>query len=85
MPRSAFTEAYAVLLRAVVAARLEAGLTQVQLSERLNKPQPFISKVERGVRRIDVIEFYAIARALGADPAAMFARVIKSLPKSVDI
>ena len=85
MPRSAFTEAYAVLLKTVVAARREAGLTQVELSERLNRPQPFISKVERGVRRIDVIEFYAIARALNADPVALFSKVIKSLPRMVDI
>lgn len=85
MPRSAFTDAYAMLLKTIVTARRDAGLTQVELSERLNKPQPFISKVERGVRRIDVIEFYAIARALNIDPVVMFSKVIKTLPRVVDI
>jgi transcriptional regulator with XRE-family HTH domain len=73
------------MLRTIVAARRDAGLTQVELSERLNRPQPFISKVERGVRRIDVIEFYAISRALGADPVALFSRITKALPRTVDI
>jgi transcriptional regulator with XRE-family HTH domain len=85
MPKSAFTDAYGVLLKTLVAARNSAGLTQAQLSARLNKPQPFISKVERGVRRIDVIEFYAIARALGADPTTLFTTVVRRLPRSVDI
>lgn len=85
MPPSAFTGAYKTFLRALIAARKEAGVTQVELAERLGKPQPFISKVEKGVRRIDVIEFYAIARALRLDPVEFFARVVKSLPKSVSI
>lgn len=85
MPRSVFTDAYAVLLDVLVDARKRAGLTQVELSERLGKPQPFISKVERGVRRIDVIEFYAIARALRLEPLTLFARLSKRLPMNVEI
>ncbi len=85
MPRSLFTDAYAILLETLIQARKRAGLTQVQLSARLGKPQPFISKVERGVRRIDVIEFYAVARALKVDPVALFAKVAKRLPASVQI
>lgn len=85
MPRSVFTDAYAVLLDVLVDARKRAGLTQVELSERLGKPQPFISKVERGVRRIDVIEFYAIARALKVDPIVLFTKVARKLPTTVDI
>lgn len=85
MPRSVFTDAYAMMLQVLVAARSEAGLTQAELSSKLGKPQPFVSKVERGVRRIDVVEFYAIAKALKADPVALFAKVAKRLPASVDI
>jgi hypothetical protein len=36
------------------------------------RPQSFIAKYEGGERRIDVIEFIAIARALGADPVKDF-------------
>jgi transcriptional regulator with XRE-family HTH domain len=55
------------LLELLVAAREKAGLTQQQLADRLGKPQSFISKYEGGERRIDVIEFIAIADALDMD------------------
>jgi hypothetical protein len=34
----------------------------------LKRPQSFVSKYERGERRLDVIEFGEVARALGIDP-----------------
>jgi hypothetical protein len=37
------------------------------------------------VRRIDVIEFAAIARALDLDPNKLFAEVSRRLPKRIDI
>jgi transcriptional regulator with XRE-family HTH domain len=37
--------------------RLDAGLTQADLAERLDKPQSFVAKVETQERRLDVIEF----------------------------
>lgn len=85
MPKSVFTDAYAVLLDALVAARKEAHVTQVQLAKRLGKPQPFISYVESGERRIDVIEFFAIAMALNRDPIALFTEVAAKLPDRVEI
>jgi transcriptional regulator with XRE-family HTH domain len=85
MPRSVFTDAYATMLETLVAARKRAGVSQVELSERLGKPQPFISKIERGVRRIDVIEFYVIARALDLDPVALFSSIARKLPRTIEI
>lgn len=85
MPKSVFTEAYASLLEILVSLRKSRGLTQVQLSRRLGKPQPFVSYVERGERRIDVIEFCVIVRALGADPVEIFAEVVGRLPKRIEI
>ena len=52
----------------MVGARKAAGLTQHALALRLKKPQSFVAKYEGGERRLDVVEFIAIARALGADP-----------------
>lgn len=52
----------------LVRARMEAGLTQVQLAKRLSRPQSFVSKVERGERRLDLVEFLEVARAIGIDP-----------------
>ena len=59
----------------MIKARRSAGLTQIDLAKRLKKPQSFIAKYEGGERRIDVIEFLAITRAIGADPI--------NLPRSV--
>lgn len=85
MPKSVFTDAYALLREALVALRKEQGVTQVELSERLGKPQPFISYIETGQRRVDVVEFYAIVRALGADPVKVFEAAVRKFPKRVDI
>lgn len=85
MPKSQFTPAYTSFVRVLVAARKEAGVTQVELADRLGKPQPFISSIEKGVRRVDLIEFYAIARALKLDPETLFGAVVRKLPKNVDI
>jgi transcriptional regulator with XRE-family HTH domain len=60
------------LQKLLAEARAQAGLTQVQLAERLRRPQSFVAKYEGGERRIDVVEFCDIASALGVDPAVLF-------------
>lgn len=69
----------------LIEARNRAGVTQADLASRLGRPQPFISFVERGERRIDVIEFYAIFRALDHDPEAAFRELIAKLPGKLQI
>lgn len=85
MPRSVFTDAYAAFRDTLVAVRKDAGVTQIELAERLGKPQQFVSKYERGDRRVDLIEFVAVCRALRVDPKEAFALVLRRLPKSFDI
>lgn len=58
-------------------ARKKAGLTQTDLAKRLGKPQSFIAKYESGERRIDVVEFVAIAAALRVDPARLLRDLLK--------
>jgi transcriptional regulator with XRE-family HTH domain len=53
-----------------------AGLTQQALALRLKKPQSFVAKYEGGERRLDVVEFVAIARVLGADPVRLITRFV---------
>lgn len=60
-------------------------MTQVELATRLGKPQQFVSRYELGIRRLDLVEFYAIANALGVDPAEAFSRVIAPFPTVVAI
>lgn len=85
MPRSLFTDAYSSFRDTLVALRKDAGVTQVQLAERLGKPQQFVSKYERGDRRVDLVEFVAVCRALRIDPKEAFATVLRRMPKSFDI
>lgn len=85
MPKSVFTDAYASLLVVLIEARKSAGLTQVELARRLGKPQPFVSYFERGERRIDVIEFCAVARAIGVEPEVLFSKVMDRLPEHLEI
>jgi transcriptional regulator with XRE-family HTH domain len=70
--RSAEHRALCALLRS---ARRKAGLNQTELALRLGKPQSYVAKYEGGERRLDVVEFLAVARAIGADPT----RLIRSL------
>ena len=49
----------------LIAARERAELTQAQVAARLSRPQSFVSKYETGERRLDVVEFVAVCRALG--------------------
>lgn len=71
MPSSIFTQRHQELIGFIASARKAAGITQVELAERLGKPQSFVSKVERGERRLDVIEFCELAEALRRDPAKL--------------
>lgn len=52
----------------LIEARKAAELTQAEVSKRLRRPQSFVSKYERGERRLDVVEFAQVARAIGLDP-----------------
>ena len=85
MPKSVFGGDYQHLVAVLTEARRKSGLTQVQLAELVGKDQTFISIIERGQRRVDVLEFVALARAMKANPAKLFAEVLKRLPESVSI
>ena len=72
MQKSLKSAEYARLIELLVAVRQEGGIRQHALAKKLGRPQSFIAKYEGGERRIDVVEFIAIARALGADPLKLF-------------
>jgi transcriptional regulator with XRE-family HTH domain len=68
------TDEQAKLRRQFIEARKLAGLTQVELADRLKRPQSFVSKYERGERKLDVIELCEVCRALKIDPVAFLRR-----------
>lgn len=65
MTKSIHRKEYAALIEAVRDARVAAGLTQAQVSEKLGRSQSFISDVETGKHRVDVMELRDIARLTG--------------------
>jgi transcriptional regulator with XRE-family HTH domain len=67
----------AVFCALMIKARKAAGLTQHELAGRLRKPQSFVAKYEGGERRLDVVEFVAVSRAIGADPLKILRALMK--------
>lgn len=82
MPKSTHTEEYDRFRLLLVEERNRAGLSQAELAERLGKPQSFVSKFERGERRLDVVEFREIARAIGIEPLRFLRKIYGPLDGS---
>jgi transcriptional regulator with XRE-family HTH domain len=77
--KTVHTEEQLVFRELMVQARKKAGLTQQDLADRLKKPQSFVAKYEGGERRLDVLEFIAITRAIGADPGRLFKALLRRI------
>jgi transcriptional regulator with XRE-family HTH domain len=77
MAKSSFSLKAEQLRALLVNAREKRGLTQADVASRLGKPQSFVSKYERGERRLDVIEFLEVAEALEVSPVS----ILKQLKK----
>ena len=59
--KSIYTKEYQAVLNQLKKARLESDLKQEEVAKILKKPQSYISKVERGEKRLDVAELKKIA------------------------
>jgi transcriptional regulator with XRE-family HTH domain len=77
LPKSLYSETYSRFLTLLKRARLESGLTQIEVAERLGRPQSFVSKCESGERRVDVAEFLAFCTVLRTDPASFLRRIAR--------
>ncbi len=65
------SDAHNQLRDALLDTRRKRGLTQVEIATFLDKPQSFVSKYESGERRLDVIEFLDVCKALKVNPATI--------------
>ncbi len=68
LDKSVHSAGQAAFCELMIRARKAAGLTQYELAQRLRRPQSFVAKYEGGERRVDVVEFIEICKAVGADP-----------------
>ena len=55
------------MIKLLVSNRVAAGLSQAELAQRLGEYQSFVARLESGQRRVDVVEFIAIAEVLCFD------------------
>ena len=81
MQKSIHSASYRVFLDLLVEAREGCGVTQVELAKRLATTQSAVSKVERGERRLDVVELHAWCRALEISFVALAKQLDAKLPR----
>jgi transcriptional regulator with XRE-family HTH domain len=58
---------YLIVTELLYRLRINSGLTQQELAAKLNNPQSYVSKIETGERRIDLIELREICKALNSN------------------
>lgn len=75
MQKTIYTKRQQRLCALLKAARKKAELTQTGLAKRLGTYKSYVSRYERGDRRLDVIEFLAVTEALGLRPAEVLKKV----------
>lgn len=64
MEKSVYRDENLILLRLLKQCRSESGLTQAQFAQALDRPQSFVSDIERGLRRLDLVQLRDICAAL---------------------
>jgi transcriptional regulator with XRE-family HTH domain len=65
MSKSIYSKEYKNIIERLKIARLNAGLRQEDVAVKLKKPQSYISKIERGERRVDAAELKGLAKIYG--------------------
>lgn len=62
MPKTIYSKDHKYTVERLRKARLDAGLDQVKVGKLLGKTQSYVSKIESGQRRIDVVALKELAR-----------------------
>lgn len=81
MSKSTFSDEYKLLLSRVKRARLDSGMTQKEAAIKFGRNQSFISKIESGERRIDVIELAQLMRIYRASADMMLSDIVPNFKK----
>ena len=84
MEKSTFSEDYILFLSLLKSARKATGITQKEVAKRLGQTQSFVSKCERGERRIDIIELIAFCQALGVSFETFTQQLINVLERGTN-
>lgn len=81
MEKSIHTREYVLLLRLLKEAREKAGVTQVQLAEKIHETQSTVSKIERGELRLDIVQLRTICKVFGLSLSDFVHRLDHQLAK----
>ncbi len=75
MPKTLGDQRHDKLISFLIEARSEAGITQVELAEKMKVYQSLIARLESGQRRVDVVELIKLGEVLGFDPAEIVKKI----------
>jgi len=78
-PNPVFSDEYSVVREVLIEARHGAGLSQRALAARLGKTGSHVAMIERGQRRVDLLEFCRIAESLGVSADVLMHRIAGQL------
>ena len=67
MPNSIYSKDHKYIVEQLKKARQEAGLDQIEVAKRLGRSQSYLSKIESGQRKIDVIQMKKFAKLYNKD------------------
>ena len=67
MPRAIYTNEHQIIVNKLKQARAESGLGQVEVAEKLGRTQSYVSKIESGQRRFDVLQLKEFAKLYKKD------------------
>ena len=76
---------YRSAIETIKAVREGLGISQRELARRLEKHPSFVNKIEKLERRLDILEFMAIAEAMQIDPAQLVETVRAELPAELRV
>ena len=77
MPRTLRSPGHEALRAFLVEKRKAAGLTQAEVAARLEIHQSYVADIERGQRRVDLVELIALAKAIGFDAHEAVERILR--------
>lgn len=81
MDKKLYSRNQRILLTLLREIRLEMGLRQQEVADRIQEPQSFVSKVESGERRLDILELREICDAMGITLPEFTVRLDKRLSR----
>ena len=73
--RTIHTKLHRELVELLTEARVAAKLNQRELARRLGLYQSWVAKTEAGQRRVDIVDLFAVADAIGFDVVKLVKRL----------